>query len=140
MERKSENLREIKDLTKEYFSNDVDEEFIPWKSTIPLSIPSYNEEESYDAIESILTTWVTMGKKVQKFEEMFAEYVGTSNAVMVTSGSTANHLALSVLTNQSLERRIFPGDEIITPALTFATTIYPIIDVVAVPVLVDVDM
>jgi len=71
---------------------------------------------------------------------MFAEYIGTSHAIMTSSGSTANLLALSILTNPFLKDRIKPGDEIITPAVTWATTVYPIIDCGAVPVLVDVTL
>ena len=59
-------LQEIKELTREYFSSDRETSFVPGKSKIPLNVlSSYNWEESYEAIESILTTWVTMGKKVK---------------------------------------------------------------------------
>ena len=110
------------------------------QSTIPLSIPTYDWEESYEAIESIMTTWVTMGGKVQNFENDFAKYVKTSYATMVDNGSNANLLVNSILTNPLMENRIKPGDEIITPAVTFATAVYPILNVGAVPVLVDVDL
>jgi CDP-6-deoxy-D-xylo-4-hexulose-3-dehydrase len=80
-----------------------------------------------------------MGEKVQKFERMFADYVGVKNAVMVNSGSTANLLALSILTNPVINSRIQKGEEIITPAITWSTTVFPIINVNAMPVLVDVD-
>lgn len=140
MKEQIEILREVEKLTKEYFSGEVKKTFVPGKSTIPLSIPTYDWEESYEAIESILTTWVTMGRKVKEFEDKFAQYVGVSYATMVHSGSSANLLALSMLTNPFTENRIEPRDEIITPAVTFATTVYPIINVGAVPVLIDVDM
>ena len=136
----TEILREVEKLTKEYFSGKAKESFIPGKSKIPLNVPSYGWEEACEAIESILTTWVTMGKKVKQFEEMFAQYVGVPYGVMVNSGSSANLLALSILTNPTLNNRIEPGDEVITPAVTFVTTVYPIINVGAVPVLVDVDL
>ena len=74
-----------------------------------------------------------MGAKVKRFEEMWAEYIGVKYAVMTNSGSSANLLALSCL---GLE----PGDEVITPALTWATTVFPVAQVGAVPVLVDVDL
>jgi len=137
---KEDKIKEkIKYLVKEYFSSKT-KEFIPGKTKIPLSVPSYSWEEAYEAIESILTTWVTMGEKVKKFEEMFAEYIGVENAVMVNSGSSANLLALSVLTNPIVKDRIQEGEEIITPAITWSTTVFPIINVGAVPVLVDVDL
>ena len=59
---------------------------------------------------------------------------------LVTSGSTANSLALATLTSETLKKRILPGDEVITPAVTYATTVFPILDINAVPVLVDIDL
>ncbi|MFC2007786.1 DegT/DnrJ/EryC1/StrS family aminotransferase [Chloroflexota bacterium] len=140
MREKNEILREMEKLTREYFAVRPEESFIPGKSKIALNIPSYGWEEACEAIESILTTWVTMGKKVKAFEDSFARYVGTPHGIMVNSGSSANLLALSILTNPLLKNRIKPGDEIITPAVTWVTTVYPIIQVGAVPVLVDVDL
>lgn len=130
----------IKDLVKEYFSQKGKEEFVLGKTRIPLSIPSYDQEEAYEAIDSILSTYVTMGKKVKQFETMFANYIGVKHAVMVNSGSSANLVALSILTNPAVKERIQPGDEIITPAVTWATTVFPIINCNAIPVLVDVDL
>ncbi len=130
----------LRDLVKEYFSRRGKGQFIPGKTKLPLNIPSYDAEEACEAMESILSTHVTMGEKVMKFEKMFAEYIGVRHAIMVNSGSSANLLALSVLANPLAQNRIEPGDEIITPALTWATTVFPIINCGAVPVLVDVDL
>jgi len=133
--------RQIKDLIKEYFSGmEKKPEFIPGKARIPLNVPSYDWEEVCEAIDSLLDTYVTMGEKVRQFESMFAEYIGVRFATMVNSGSSANLLALSILTNPFLENRIEPGDEIITPAVTWATTVFPILNVGVMPVLVDVDL
>lgn len=139
MIKENEIKEKIKQLVKDYFSLKTSE-FIPGKTKIPLNIPSYSWEEAYEAIESIITTRVTMGKKVQNFERLFADYVGVENAVMVNSGSTANLLALSILTNPITSNRIKNGEEIITPAITWPTTVFPIINVNAMPVLVDVDL
>ena len=106
--------------------------FVPGKTRIPLNVPTYGSAEVIEALDSLMSTWVTMGAKVKAFEEMFAEYVGMPWGVMTNSGSSANLLALSCLNLQ-------PGDEVITPALTWATTVFPIAQVGAVPVLVDVD-
>src|SRR3989442_5713313 len=114
-------------------------EFVPGKARIPLTVPTYGSEEVEEAVDSLLSTWVTMGAKVKKFEEAFAEYNGSKHAVMVNSGSSANLLALSVLTNPILPDYIERGSEIITPAVTWATTVYPISNVGCTPVLVDVD-
>src|SRR3990167_8707878 len=108
------------------------QEFIPGKTRIPLSSPTYGAPEVIEALDSLMSTWVTMGKKVKTFEAMFAEYIGTWHGVMVNSGSSANLLALSALGLQ-------PGEEVITPAVTWATTVFPIAQVGAVPVLVDVE-
>ena len=133
--------RQIDNLVREYFSGMKSKpEFVPGKTRIPLIVPSYDWEEVAEALDSLLSTQVTMGQKVKQFESMFAEYVGVRYAIMVNSGSSANLLALAILTNRFLENRIKPGDEIITPAVTWATTVWPIIDCGAVPVLVDVDL
>jgi CDP-6-deoxy-D-xylo-4-hexulose-3-dehydrase len=107
---------------------------------IPLSIPTYGWEEVYDAVDSMLTTRVTMGEKVREFEKLFTEYIGVEHAIMVNSGSSANLIALSILTNPTINNRIQQGDEIITPAVTWSTTVFPIINVNAVPVFVDIDL
>lgn len=107
---------------------------------ISLTVPSYGIEETIDAIESLLTTYVTMGKKVKDFEYVFSKYIDVKNSIMTTSGSCSNLLALTILSNPTIKDYIKPDSEIITPALTFATTIYPIVNVRSVPVLVDVDM
>lgn len=130
---------QIKRLMKQYFDLETNK-FYPGKTKIPLSVPTFGFEEVYDACESMLTTWVTMGKKVVKFEDLFAKYIGCTNAIMVNSGSSANLLALSILCNPSLNTRITPGSEVITPAVTWSTTVAPIINVGAVPVLVDVKL
>src|SRR3990167_3911365 len=95
------------------------QEFVPGKTRIPLSSPTYGAPEVIEALDSLLSTWVTMGPKVKRFEQMFAQYIGREHAVMVNSGSSANLLALSAL-------ELKPGDEVITPALTWATTVWPI--------------
>lgn len=127
-------------MVKDYFSQEEKTPFVAGKTRIPLSVPSYGWEEAYEAIESVLSTYVTMGKKVKKFESLFAQYVGTRYAIMVNSGSSANLLALSILVNPLARNRIRTGDEIITPAVTWATTVFPIINCGAVPVLVDVNL
>lgn len=127
-------------LIRDWFDRQPSAPFIAGRTRIPLNIPSFGHEEILEALDSLLSTNVTMGRKVRQFEEMFAEYVGVKNAVMVNSGSSANLLALSILTNPALKGRLQPGDEVITPALTWATTVFPIQNVGAVPVLVDVGL
>src|SRR2546428_12641102 len=135
----SETLDRVRPYIRKHFKIKDKHEFVPGKTKIPLIIPSYGADEVEEALESMLSTWVTMGRKVKRFEEMFAEYLGSKHAVMVNSGSSANLLTLSVLTNPLLQDRIMPRTEIITPAVTWATTVYPIANVGCTPVLVDVD-
>src|SRR5712692_8038867 len=134
----SQTLDRIRPYLRKHFQLNKTE-FVPGKTRIPLTIPTYGTEEVEEAIDSLLSTWVTMGAKVKKFEEAFAQYNGSKHAVMVNSGSSANLLALSVLTNPILPDHIEKGSEIITPAVTWATTVYPIANVGCTPVLVDVD-
>src|SRR5438876_3652780 len=134
----SQTLDRIRPYLRKHFQLNKTE-FVPGKTKIPLTVPTYGTEEVEEAIDSLLSTWVTMGAKVKKFEEAFAEYNGSKHAVMVNSGSSANLLALSVLTNPILPDHIERGSEIITPAVTWATTVYPIANVGCIPVLVDVD-
>jgi CDP-4-dehydro-6-deoxyglucose reductase, E1 len=130
-------FRITKKIVKQYFDN-LDHGSISKK--VPLAVPPYSWEEVCEALDSMLTMKTTMGEKVRRFEKSFAKYVGTRYAVMVNSGSSANLLALSVLSNPSFgSNRIRKGDEIITPAVTWATTVYPIANVGAKPVFIDVD-
>lgn len=131
---------EIRRLIQCYFASQAAEEFRSGKTRIPLSTPSFGWEEVWEAVDSMLTTRVTMGSKVRRFEEMFAQYVGVKHAIMVNSGSSANLLALSVLTNPTLVGHLKPGEEVITPAVTWATTVFPILNAGLTPVLVDVDL
>lgn len=105
----------------------------------PLSVPLYGAEEVSGAVESLLEQNVTMGAKVREFEAAFAEAMGSRHAIMVNSGSSANLLAISVLAQTVLDGHLVPGDEIIVPAVTWSTTIAPILQLGCVPVLVDID-
>ena len=134
------SLTKIRPHIRRHFTKASRHEFVPGKTRIPLTVPTYGAAEVEEALDSMLSTWVSMGKKVKRFEEMFSRYLGSKHAVMVNSGSSANLLALSVLTNPLLKDRIEPGSEIITPAVTWATTVYPIANVACTPVLVDVDL
>jgi CDP-6-deoxy-D-xylo-4-hexulose-3-dehydrase len=129
-----EAIKEIKEIVEKYFKSNPPFEM---NDNISLISPSYNEDEVIEAIESLLSTYVTMGEKVYEFEKKFAKYLGINFGTMVNSGSSANLIALEILANPVLRNKIKPGDEIITPALTWSTTVFPILDIHAVPVFVD---
>jgi CDP-6-deoxy-D-xylo-4-hexulose-3-dehydrase len=100
----------------------------------------FDHKEAQGVLEVILGGWISQGPRVKKFEEDFAEYYGSKYAISVNSGSSANLVALSVLTDETLgPKRIRPGDEVITSPVTFPTSVFPILQVGAVPVFVDVD-
>ena len=106
---------------------------------LPLMMPTFGEDEILEAFDSLTSFQVTMGKKVERFEGDFSRYIGCKNSMMVNSGSSANLLALSILSNPEVKNRILPGDEILVPAVTWSTSIFPIINIGAKPVLADVD-
>ena len=136
-----ETLRqELKSLIRRYYENEAERDESATSPAIPLNVPSFGWEEVWESLDSLLSTQVTMGRKVKQFEQMFADYIGVNHAIMVNSGSSANLLALSVLTNPVLSDHWVAGDEIITPAVTWATTVFPMINCGLVPVLVDVDI
>src|SRR5207245_6564189 len=106
----SQTLDRIRPYLRKHFQLNKTE-FIPGKTRIPLTVPTYCSDEVEEAVDSLLSTWVTMGSKVKRFEVAFANYNGSSHAVMVNSGSSANLLALSVLTNPLVPDRIEKGSE-----------------------------
>lgn len=105
----------------------------------PLSVPLYGAEEVSGALDSLLSQYVTMGAKVREFERAFADHVGSKHAIMVNSGSSANLLGLAVMASGAVPGALRPGDEVIVPAVTWATSIAPILQIGCVPVLVDID-
>ena len=132
-------MNKISKLIQQHFEN-LRKEFIPGKTKISIADPTYGFAEVNEVIDSLLSTWVTMGKKVKKFENNFARYIGSKYSVMVNSGSSANLLALSILTNPKFSNRIKVGSEVLTPAVTWATTLFPIVNVSLVPSIIDVDL
>jgi len=106
---------------------------------IPVSGKVYDAEDLQYLIESSLDFWLTSGDYAMQFEKDFAKYFGLRKALLTNSGSSANLLALSALTSPKLkERQVLPGDEVITVAAGFPTTINPIIQNNLTPVFIDV--
>ena len=116
-------------------------EFIPGESPIPVTGKVYGDTEITAAVQASLDFWLTSGPYTEKFESRFAKTVGMRHASMVNSGSSANLLALTALTSPLLgERALKPGDEVLTVAAGFPTTVTPIIQNGLMPVYVDVDL
>ena len=131
----------LKTLLIEKFRKNLNKPIIPGESYIPVSGKIIDEEDVLWGIESIMDAWLTAGRFSIKLERELARYFGSRFAFLVNSGSSANLLAFYALTSPKLfERAIKPGDEIITVAAGFPTTINPMIQFGCIPVFVDVDI
>lgn len=133
--------QQILDLVVKYHT----EEFIENQSTnverVPFSGRVFDSEEMVNLVESSLEFWLTAGKYSKQFEADFKIYTDNKYTLLVNSGSSANLVAFSTLTSPQLgDRRIKPGDEVITVAAGFPTTVAPIVQNGCVPVFVDVEM
>ena len=128
----------VSDYCAEFHLKDKDRPFVPGER-IHYAARVYDSEEMVNLVDSALEFWLTMGRYTREFEKSFGEYLGVRFVSAVTSGSSANLIAFMALTSPLLgERRIRKGDEVITVAAGFPTTITPIINYGAVPVFVDV--
>lgn len=135
-----EAKKEILDMVSEYYSKYHNIE-VPFKEgdRIPYASRVYDENEMINLVDSSLEFWLTSGRYTEKFEKEFCEYLNVKYCALVNTGSSANLLAFMALTSPILkERQIKRGDEIITVACGFPTTISPIIQYGAVPVFIDV--
>ena len=113
--------------------------FEPGVTPVPYAGRVFTEEEVVAAVSSTLDFWLTLGPEGQKFEQALAEFLGVRKSLAVNSGSSANLVAFAAFTSPKLpkEQRILPGDEVITVAAGFPTTVAPIIQHGAVPVFID---
>ena len=116
-------------------------QFVPGESTIPVTGKVFGAPELTAAVQASLDFWLTSGPYTEKFEGEFAKIVGSRHAFMVNSGSSANLLALTSLTSPAHgERALKPGDEVITVAAGFPTTVTHILQNGLVPVYVDIEL
>lgn len=115
--------------------------FEPGVSAIPVSGKVFGAEELHNAVDASLDFWLTTGRFAADFERRFAQRMGARHALIVNSGSSANLLAVTALTSHLLEdRRLVPGDEVLTVAAGFPTTVNPILQNGLVPVFVDITL
>ena len=147
----AESLKsEICKLTREYskqvhasFRPATDPHRKPWLTgeTIPYAGRVFTEDEVEAAVSATLDFWLTLGKEGESFQSELSSFLGVRHSLLVNSGSSANLIAISALTSYKLpkEKRINPGDEVITVAAGFPTTVAPILQVGAVPVFIDAD-
>ena len=115
--------------------------FVPGQSVIPVTGKVFGAPELTAAVKASLDFWLTSGPYTEEFESKFAKTVGMRHAFMVNSGSSANLIALTTLTSPALgNRALKPGDEVLTVAAGFPTTVTPILQNNLMPVYVDVDL
>ncbi|MEB3353208.1 MAG: DegT/DnrJ/EryC1/StrS family aminotransferase, partial [Cyanobacteriota bacterium] len=142
--------QEILRLTREYsrqahgaFRPAADPDRKAWESGTPIPYAGrvFTEDEVAAAVSTTLDFWLTLGSEGEAFQKELAAFLGVRHSLLVNSGSSANLVAISALTSPKLPdgRRIKPGDEVITVAAGFPTTVAPIVQVGAVPVFIDAD-
>ncbi|GAC1304410.1 MAG: lipopolysaccharide biosynthesis protein RfbH [Vulcanimicrobiaceae bacterium] len=133
---------EILERTRAYFEAAYEPRtFVPHEDAVPVSGREFDERELVALVDASLDFWLTTGRYAERFEREFARWFGVRECVLVNSGSSANLCAIMALTSPELgDRRLFPGDEIITAAAGFPTTVNPIVQAGCVPVFVDSEL
>ena len=131
-------------MVKKYYqlSFNSQQKFIPGKTKINYAGRVFDEKELINLVDSSLEFWLTEGRFAENFRRELSRFLDINYCILTNSGSSANLLAITALTSKSIEkrRRLLPGDEIITIAAGFPTTIYPIIQNNAVPVFIDIEL
>ena len=142
MSRADELRDRIREMVRDYYREAFPERtFVPALSDVLVAGRVFDEQELELLVDSSLDFWLTTGRFAERFEREFADFVGVREAVLVNSGSSANLLAITALTSQELgDRRLRPGDEVITLAAGFPTTVNPIVQNGLVPVFVDIQL
>ena len=141
MSKKETLKQQILDLTREYYKevHGSSRSFEPGKSFVNYGGRYFDDRELVNLVDSSLDFWLTAGPWARKFEIRFAKWLGVDYCSLTNSGSSANLLAFMALTSPQLgERRVKRGDEVITVACGFPTTVTPCIQYGAIPVFVDV--
>ncbi|MEI6101041.1 MAG: lipopolysaccharide biosynthesis protein RfbH, partial [Eubacteriales bacterium] len=135
----SQAREKMLEMTEEYYSRYKQQPPYTTGDRIPYAQRVYDAEEMKNAVDAVLEFWLTAGRYATQFEKEFAAFLKVKYCLLVNSGSSANLLAFMVLTSDLLgDRRILPGDEVITVAAGFPTTVTPILQYGAVPVFADV--
>jgi len=114
--------------------------FVAGETPVPVSGKVFDANEMALLVDASLEFWLTTGRFAEQFEQEFADWLGSAHAVLCNSGSSANLLAVTALTSERLHRPLKPGDEVITVAAGFPTTLNPIIQNRMIPVFVDIEL
>jgi len=130
--------RQILDLVAGYYrAAHTPAPFAPGETRVRYASRVYDERELTAAVEAVLDFWLTAGPRMGAFEDGLARFLGLRHVLPVNSGSSANLVAVTTLCSRRLERPLQPGDEVITPAMGFPTTVAPIVQNRLTPVFVD---
>lgn len=141
MKTEKEIRYEIFKRVSQLYAQRNSDSFIPGESQINYAGRFYDEKELISLVDASLDFWLTTGRYADQFEKDLAAFLGVKYCLLTNSGSSANLLAISALTSPKLgERRLKPGDEVITTACGFPTTLNPILQNNLVPVFIDVDL
>jgi CDP-4-dehydro-6-deoxyglucose reductase, E1 len=134
--------QKIIEITSEYYkARFEDTKFIPGKSRVNYAGRFFDEKEIINAVDASLDFWLTEGRFSEDFTGKICDFLGVENTLLTNSGSSANLLAFSALTSEKLgKKKLKPGDEVITVAAGFPSTVAPIIQNGMIPVFVDVDL
>ncbi len=137
-----EQLRqEIFDRVARYYQlAHTQQPFVPGESRVQYAGRVWDAREMVNMVDAVLEFWLTAGRYAQEFERRLGAFLGVREVIPVNSGSSANLVALTALTSRKLERPLQPGDEVITPAVSFPTTIAPILQNNLTPVFVDCEL
>ncbi len=139
---KADTLRkQILDLVGEYYRTaHASRPFVPGQTRVHYASRVYDERELAFAVDAVLDFWLTAGPQARAFEDGLARFLGTRYVLAANSGSSANLIAMTTLCSRRLERPLEPGDEVITAAMGFPTTVAPIVQNRLVPVFVDCEL
>ena len=137
-----ENLRQeiFAKVTEYYEKAHADKPFVPGETRVQYAGRVYDEREMVNMVDAVLEFWLTAGRHAEEFERRLGKFIGVREVIPVNSGSSANLVAMTTLCSPQLKQRLLPGDEVITPAVTFPTTLAPIVQNRLIPVLVDAEM
>lgn len=137
---KTKYRQEIREKLIKYIGSKRKEKFIPGKHKVQYTGPIYDGKEVVAFVDSFLDGWFGVGKKSFEFENKLTKYIGANSGVLTNSGSSANLLAVSALKSKQFPAPLKNGDEIITAATTFPTTVNPIIQNNLKPVFIDAEL
>jgi CDP-6-deoxy-D-xylo-4-hexulose-3-dehydrase len=132
---------ELEPLLRAIASKNIHRSMVPGQDYIPVTGKVMDEDDILYGVDATLDGWLTTGRYAQQFERKFAQYFGSRFSLLVNSGSSANLVAFYALTSPKLgDKAIKPGDEVITVAAGFPTTVNPMVQFGCIPVFIDVDI